>query len=308
MAKSKYILKDINMEKRSIGFLLGIGICLMPYFFSWYTLRKGFSWLARIISFGWLAFTLIYSYQGQEETQKKTETERQQIIELESKANRGNVDALLQLAKKMNDGYLDSTGHVVKNIDKEIEYLDIAKKLGSNEAEKLLIAAQEQNIKNKILVKQQKEKEAIAKDIEDGNMKIIQFAKGNWIDSEEGIMLTFDSSGDISARIATLGEISLNREDDSRDLAKNVGSSIVNLLASFSCDQGHGYIKDLYNFPQYTQIKANFPEAFFFTMTCPSKERMFIALPQNNKNTIFQFECDKLNCVQSGSFARFNPL
>lgn len=46
--------------KRSVSFLLGVGILLMPYIFAWFTLRKGHSALSRLVSFGWL-FWLIFS-------------------------------------------------------------------------------------------------------------------------------------------------------------------------------------------------------------------------------------------------------
>lgn len=40
--------------ERKVSILLGIGIFLMPYIFAWFTLRDGYSKLARFISFGWL--------------------------------------------------------------------------------------------------------------------------------------------------------------------------------------------------------------------------------------------------------------
>lgn len=45
-------------EKRTVSTLLGIGIFLMPYFFAWFTLRKGYSTVARIVSFVWLIIML----------------------------------------------------------------------------------------------------------------------------------------------------------------------------------------------------------------------------------------------------------
>jgi len=43
-------------DAKKVGFLLGFGIVLMPYIFSWFTLRAGYSVFARIVSFSWLAF------------------------------------------------------------------------------------------------------------------------------------------------------------------------------------------------------------------------------------------------------------
>lgn len=50
-------------EKRPVGILLGIGIFFIPLFFSWFTLRKGHTTIAKIISFAWLALSyVIISY------------------------------------------------------------------------------------------------------------------------------------------------------------------------------------------------------------------------------------------------------
>jgi Flp pilus assembly protein TadD len=48
------------MQKRSVGFFLALGILFMPYIFSLYTLRSGFSVLARTIALGWLIFLVIF--------------------------------------------------------------------------------------------------------------------------------------------------------------------------------------------------------------------------------------------------------
>ncbi len=47
--------------KRKVSILLGIGIVLLPFAFSWFTLRKGHSNLARIFSFAWLLIFIISS-------------------------------------------------------------------------------------------------------------------------------------------------------------------------------------------------------------------------------------------------------
>jgi len=43
-----------SAEKKQVSLLLGIGIFLVPFIFSWFTLQKGFSFRAKIISIGWL--------------------------------------------------------------------------------------------------------------------------------------------------------------------------------------------------------------------------------------------------------------
>lgn len=45
--------------KRTVGFLLGIGILLLPIVFAWFLLRKGHSVLARIVGFAWLAICVL---------------------------------------------------------------------------------------------------------------------------------------------------------------------------------------------------------------------------------------------------------
>lgn len=48
-----------KVAKRSVGFLLGVGIFLFPIIFSWFTLRKGHSATARIVAFAWLVIPFV---------------------------------------------------------------------------------------------------------------------------------------------------------------------------------------------------------------------------------------------------------
>lgn len=45
--------------RRRVGWLLGIGIFVLPYVFVWWLLRKGHSTLSRVLGFGWLALALL---------------------------------------------------------------------------------------------------------------------------------------------------------------------------------------------------------------------------------------------------------
>ena len=45
-----------NLPDRKVTIPLGIGIFLMPYIFSWFTLRKGYSKTAKAVSLAWLSF------------------------------------------------------------------------------------------------------------------------------------------------------------------------------------------------------------------------------------------------------------
>lgn len=51
-------LSETNND-RKVGLLLGIGIFVLPYIFSWFTLKKGHSTKAKVVSFSWMAFTLL---------------------------------------------------------------------------------------------------------------------------------------------------------------------------------------------------------------------------------------------------------
>lgn len=41
-------------DERKVGLLLGAGIFFFPYIFAWFTLREGYSQVARTVSFAWL--------------------------------------------------------------------------------------------------------------------------------------------------------------------------------------------------------------------------------------------------------------
>lgn len=58
----------------SIG--LGIGIVLIPAIFSWFTLRKGYSTLSRILAMAWLGFTLTMFLANREPENKQQSTQQ----------------------------------------------------------------------------------------------------------------------------------------------------------------------------------------------------------------------------------------
>lgn len=49
-----------STEKRSVDLLLGLGILIIPSLFSWFTLRNGYSRLAKIVAFSWLLVMLLF--------------------------------------------------------------------------------------------------------------------------------------------------------------------------------------------------------------------------------------------------------
>ena len=50
---------NAQVEKKKVGFLFGAGIFFMPYIFSWFTLKKGYSNTTKGVSFVWMAVILI---------------------------------------------------------------------------------------------------------------------------------------------------------------------------------------------------------------------------------------------------------
>ena len=53
--------QQLGDGKRSVGLLLGLGILLLPFVFSWFTLRKGHSNVSRVVSFVWLGLSVFAS-------------------------------------------------------------------------------------------------------------------------------------------------------------------------------------------------------------------------------------------------------
>ncbi len=51
-----------SVQTKRVGLLLGIGILIMPYIFSWFTLRKGYSPRTRVVAFGWLAIIFLPAF------------------------------------------------------------------------------------------------------------------------------------------------------------------------------------------------------------------------------------------------------
>jgi hypothetical protein len=49
----------LSSSTRNVGVLLGLGIFFLPWYFCWFTLRKGHSALARLVSFGWLSVIVL---------------------------------------------------------------------------------------------------------------------------------------------------------------------------------------------------------------------------------------------------------
>jgi len=53
---------DIARSQKHVGILLGVGILFLPYVFSFFTLRKGYSKKSRLLSFGWLLIMCLMTF------------------------------------------------------------------------------------------------------------------------------------------------------------------------------------------------------------------------------------------------------
>lgn len=53
---------------RKVGFLLGVGIFLLPIIFVWFLLRKGHTTRSRVIGFIWTLLVVIFAFAGGENT------------------------------------------------------------------------------------------------------------------------------------------------------------------------------------------------------------------------------------------------
>lgn len=63
---------DVQESKTKVGFLLGLGILLVPFVFVWWLLKSGYSTLARIAGFGWLALVLLIAFANSNHTNPAT--------------------------------------------------------------------------------------------------------------------------------------------------------------------------------------------------------------------------------------------
>lgn len=71
-----------NTKKVSIG--LGIGIFFIPYIFSWFTLRQGYTKKARILSLGWFGFCfIVFALPSFNNSLNRQNEKKQQLEKLE---------------------------------------------------------------------------------------------------------------------------------------------------------------------------------------------------------------------------------
>jgi hypothetical protein len=95
-------------EKRTVSALLGVGILFLPFIFSWFTLRKGHSVLARTLSFSWLVWSVVIMTGAQDGTENRVastsgnaSTEARQV---NSKSNEAAPDLEVKLSRNSGGG------------------------------------------------------------------------------------------------------------------------------------------------------------------------------------------------------------
>jgi hypothetical protein len=71
--------KEAAAGGRKVGAALGIGILLLPFVFAWFTLRKGFSKVARIVSLGWMI--VLFALLGSNAEKNSAETVAENSME-----------------------------------------------------------------------------------------------------------------------------------------------------------------------------------------------------------------------------------
>lgn len=133
-------INDFQQEPiRKVSILLGIGIFVMPYIFSWFTLREGYSKLAKIISFTWLAILLAMPFiapKSENSSNYKTEKTVENIEQNEEKTENSGEELEAENSNTSNY-YLanrDSKYTDVNSIGNKVSFFEIWKVANSPDA------------------------------------------------------------------------------------------------------------------------------------------------------------------------------
>lgn len=106
---------SLGLEPRkSVGGWLVVGILFLPYVFSWFTLRRGYSTAARVLSFVWLGVVLI-GFFSKSINDRANLSNSTRTAETTSKRTRGNIaDDLNQFRSKLQS--IDPKGSIILSI------------------------------------------------------------------------------------------------------------------------------------------------------------------------------------------------
>ncbi|OIR25341.1 hypothetical protein [Bathymodiolus thermophilus thioautotrophic gill symbiont] len=111
-------------QKKPVGILLGIGILLLPVIFSWFTLRKSYTTLARVVSFTWLVFRIIiFTFSDDPEVSQKTEIVSNEVKqEASSKKIKEKIEfqfTVQEFLQRYNQAFLALDRNIKASIKKE---------------------------------------------------------------------------------------------------------------------------------------------------------------------------------------------
>lgn len=117
-----------NNQKRTVSVPLALGIFIIPIVFAWFTLRKGYSTLARVLSFGWLlagivAFALLPSVPEESPVATKTISEPKDEVHytiLNEEVN-GDIKRVveIQLDERISENKVSEIANKIKAADKK---------------------------------------------------------------------------------------------------------------------------------------------------------------------------------------------
>ncbi|MEN9911688.1 MAG: hypothetical protein RI956_132 [Pseudomonadota bacterium] len=88
--------------------MLGIGIFFIPVIFSWFTLRKGYSTLAKILSFVWLAIFFSIVLRSKENNIQKTVSIVETPAAVQPISNKPKTNPITDFILKADDSSMNS--------------------------------------------------------------------------------------------------------------------------------------------------------------------------------------------------------
>ena len=290
------------MEKRSVGFFLALGILIMPPIFSWVTLRQGYSTLSRVLAFGYLIFLSVSIYESGQQYEEKAKIEMQRVTELETQANSGDVNSMLELAKKFNS---DTSGNKIENLEKTESYLTKAALLGNNEAKQMLMDVEKRRLEQKQQIEMDKAKAELEQINQENNVKVATFLEGEWVAEAPGYIYAYDNKGKITH---SPGRIINGQEDRTR--------GELDLMLS-KCKSTHGFVSDgLERYKDFfNQLSSDgFSSSIYVFEECPEFEEglyfFYISSSDSNNetkgNNLLCFECKDHKCFRTNESQFFD--
>lgn len=123
-------VNNISHPSRKVGILLGLGILFMPYIFSWFTLRQGYSKLVRSVSIGWMIFGfLLYFFLGSQNNVSPQAPTSSSSTATQELVNNNDVDTLKD--KKLKKKLALKSEDKLETINVEgLEYYEVTRSKG----------------------------------------------------------------------------------------------------------------------------------------------------------------------------------